>query len=598
MKRHAHVLKTNASCETPVNITFFDVETDQIKSKDREVIQRFKLGWACHVKRDKFRRTLGKSWYEIKHDREFWAWLDGRVQKQTRMYLISHNIVFDFTVLKGFRHLIELGWEVKSFFSQSKTTIMKLRKGKRTIMILDNLNFFKLSLEKLGQEIGLDKGSIDFRTATRRELSAYCKIDVEILIETWRKYLNYIEDHDLGNFSVTTPAQAFNSYRHRFMHQEIFIHNSRRAIMLERESYSGGRVECFRIGKVPDKRVYALDINSMYPYVMSKFQYPVKLLKTHYRCTPSEIGRYLNRKLIVARVDIETKIPIVPIKRDGKLIFPIGRFQAVLTTPEIEFVLKHGKILKFRDVCVYQKADLFSDFVAYFHNLKTDATQEGRSSERLFAKLMMNSLYGKFGQSASSWKSIGTANIDKVEVQEVFSGDGLTRWLWYTFAGQVWEIERGGESFNSFPAIAAHVTAYARRYLYELILKAGRRHVYYCDTDSLFVSEKGLSRLQTRIKENVLGALNLESVIDDLTIYCPKDYIADGNPKRKGIRRDAVELSPGTFEQDQWLTFRGLMHRGNLDEYVVRPTIKRVKRIYDKGVVQSDGRVKPHLLEC
>ncbi len=595
--RHAHRLKPNAANETPTNVTFIDTETDLIPGNKNEIIQKFKLGWGCHITRTKFARKIYEKWYQIKQDVDFWDWFDSRIHDNERMYLVSHNIVFDFTVLKGFRYLIKLGWSVRSFYSQANVTIIKLRKGKRTIMILDNLNFFKLSLAKLGKEIGLNKGEVDFKTATRAELLAYCKIDVQILIETWRKYINYIEDNDLGNFSITTPSQAFNTYRHRFMPVEIFIHNRRRALKIERESYCGGRVECFHIGKVPEERVYHLDINSMYPYVMKEFKYPVKLIKTEYRQTPDQINRRLKHKLLVARCDIETKIPCVPLKHDGKLIFPIGRFSTVLNTPEIEFALKHATIHKFTDVCIYKKADLFSSFVDYFHKLKTESDLNGTTSSRLFAKLMMNSLYGKFGQASNSWKKIGEDDIDKVEVNEVFSSDGKKRWLWYTFAGQVWEIQRSGEAFNSFPAISAHVTAYARRYLYELILKAGRRHVYYCDTDSLFVSETGYKRLEKYIKPNVLGKLALEAVVDNLTIYCPKDYVVDGKPKRKGIRRDAKEIAPNTFEQEQWMTFRGLMHRGNLEEYIVKKVTKRVSRIYDKGIVTPSGRVKPHCFE-
>jgi hypothetical protein len=45
-----------------------------------------------------------------------------------------------------------------------------------------------------------------------------------------------------------------------------------------RIGYTGGAVDVYKPTNPPDTKVYAYDINSMYPYVMSKYDYPVGTL--------------------------------------------------------------------------------------------------------------------------------------------------------------------------------------------------------------------------------------------------------------------------------------------------------------------------------
>ncbi|GAH94157.1 unnamed protein product, partial [marine sediment metagenome] len=79
-------------------------------------------------------------------------------------------------------------------------------------------------------------------------------------------------------FSITKASQAFCAYRFRFMDHKIYIHNDVTVQNLERSAYIGGRVECFRLGKIPGKQFVSMDINSMYPFVMKAEKYPYELV--------------------------------------------------------------------------------------------------------------------------------------------------------------------------------------------------------------------------------------------------------------------------------------------------------------------------------
>ncbi|GAH85107.1 unnamed protein product, partial [marine sediment metagenome] len=151
----------------------------------------------------------------------------------------------------------------------------KKRYGKRprvtrTLLFLDLMNYFDTSLKEVGKSIGCHKIPINFKDCSTPELVEYCKNDVFIMIEAWKKWITFIYENDLGVWGKTLPSQAFNCYRHRFMPHKIYIHTHEKATALERAGYFGGRCECFQLGYFDDGPFYLLDINSMYPSVISR----------------------------------------------------------------------------------------------------------------------------------------------------------------------------------------------------------------------------------------------------------------------------------------------------------------------------------------
>src|SRR5262249_11479721 len=121
-------------------------------------------------------------------------------------------------------------------------------------------------------------------------------------------------------------------------------------------------------------------------------------------------------------------------------------------------------------------------------------------------------------------------------------------------AGLILSREPSGESRYSHPAIAAHVTAYGRVLLWELLESAGIQHVHYMDTDSLHVTRQGLENLAPYLSPTELGKLKIEKKVDTAVYYGPKDYELDGMRKIKGVSKTAVETDIATFSQSQWVS--------------------------------------------
>jgi len=279
------------------------------------------------------------------------------------------------------------------------------------------------------------------------------------------------------------------------------------------------------------------------------------------------------------------------------LIYPVGRFTVHLSTPEVLYGLERGHIRKCLRVAIYDRAVLFRKYVQYFYRLRRRYADRGDETFKTMVKYFMLSLYGKFGQWSENWVKNKKPAADGDGEHMMFEGDPPQLMHYVLIDGERWDIKDRKESYNAFPAIAAHVTAAARIYLWSLIHLAGPGHIFYCDTDSLIVTATGRRRLRAYLDETKLGGLKCEYKSNRVEIRAPKDYATDRENKHKGVKSDAEEIKPGVYRQMQWQTLRGAIMAGHADTVHLRPVVKVLARQYHKGTVHSSGSVSPIVLD-
>jgi hypothetical protein len=274
----------------------------------------------------------------------------------------------------------------------------------------------------------------------------------------------------------------------------------------------------------------------------------------------------------------------------------VGKFITTLCTPELKYALEHSHIEKIYDCVVYEQADIFTSYVDTMYQLRGDFRSAGVKEYEVLCKYLLNSLYGKFGQKAENWVKIGECPNEPDREELIFYTNPRKVMRLRYLLGQVFELKSYSESFNSFPAIAAHVTAYGRMYLWFMMLKAGIGNYFYCDTDSLIVNESGLYNLGDLLSDTELGKLKIEEQGQHLVIRGLKDYITDTKTVVKGIRKNAVKISKGVYQQQLWPSFRGILKSGEANTYTVKNVIKHLSREYTKGIVTKTGLIKPFVM--
>lgn len=597
MKKYCHYLKTNKTTSFPHEMVFFDTETKTVKETKEGKEQELKLYTAVYYRRRPGKESDKITWTQGLTQDELALFVLNYCRNNVCLHVLSANIWFDLRVSDMLNKLLRSGFKVKACFVNANVFIMKLRSDKRSIRLLNIQNILPVSVKKIGEIIGLKKLEVDFNTVSDKDLFIYCKRDTEIIFKAMRFWFKFVQDNKLGSFAPTLASQAFNAYRHRFMTSRIAIHDNVKAHILERSGYFGGRTECFFIGKVRAKKVYTLDVNSMYPFVMQTCYYPYRLRYYSRKASVDKLYRLTESYCCMAICLIETDEPVYAKHYNEKTVFPVGKFVTTLCTGSFRYAYEHGHIKKVYEATLYCKAKIFEKWVKELHPLRKRYIREDNKTMSFMVKRMMNSLYGKFGQKTD--EIIEEKNVSTIDYYiERHYDENLQQWLNITHVGNLYRVSRSkvNESFHSFPAIAAHVTDYARLYLWQLMKKAIPKNVFYVDTDGLYCNRAGYNRLKELEHKDKLGMLKLEKIADSFIIYGPKDYELDSDITLKGIPKSAKKIDNTTYECDMFPGMKRDLQKGMTDNYIIELRTKHLKRDYTKGIVNLNGSVSPFSL--
>lgn len=591
--RRPHYLTLNYSTQKPTRHIFFDVETYAKSYDDKIKEQKVRLGYALYWRRRPERSDDTLLWSYFTDIDVFWHFVLSHVNDKETLYLVSHNITFDFMVCDGFNYLKLAGFELTSIYTKGMTVIIKMKKGKSKIVILNNTNWFQCKLETLGEAVGLKKLKVDFSEVSDEDLKVYCKRDVEILYKAWQTWYKFLDTHNLGCWSTTLPGQAFNAFRHRFMKHKLLVHCHEKALKLERSSYHGGRSSVYFCGSLTNQKFYKLDINSAYPFAMMNTEVPIKFLFYTERITLQYLLDHLSSHAIIADVELDCDENPFPVISDGHIVYPIKRFRTVLTTPELIYAAKRNWIKHVYCAAFYQKAIIFKEYVEYFYKLKEQYRKDNNVAFYYLTKLLLNSLYGKFGQTVSNFTPFCEVCEELKDVKAIIDTKTGKPINLYQFGDTLWKEEKGSETSESIPGIAAHITANTRLYLHNLRLIAGIKHCYYSDTDSLIVDETGLKNLEPYLSQEKIGGLKIEAYAESVEIKAPKTYRFGDDWKRKGIPASSEHVAENTWQFDMFPSLRTLARKPLKIPYWTRRTLRTLTyKVYD-GIVTETGWIVP-----
>ena len=593
-KRQAHVIRKTGGNRMPTRLLFFDVETKEVDDKGT---QKMKLAYAAYWTIDRKTGIEQTEWFSTTKQKDLYDYISGKCVRDRNIRVLSANIWFDLRVSGLLDHLRRSKWLCKRFFTRGHTMIAVFSNRRNKIEFVNIQNYFNIPVVAIGRSIGLPKYEIDLNRCSEANLRVYCKRDVEIILKAFKSLYYFIRDNKLGSLGYTLPSISYSCFLTSFLKGGISVHTKEDIIDLERKAYFGGRCECFRIGKFKGERFYKLDVNAMYPYVMGLYDYPVAFVKSGTGIVPGVLTKLAHKWCYIAEVTLKTDKPIYPFRLDGKLIFPTGMFTTYLSTPSLMYAIKNKHVKKIVRVAAYKKRNLFKEFVNYFYGKRLEYRSKDNPAFAYVCKLILNSLYGKFGQKSSVTIYQG----------EVVLKDSFRRLIWQVqeqryyihqvFYGLEQMIQlREVEGLNSVPSICGHVTDYARMYLWQLIEKAGRSNCYYCDTDSLIVNGKGVKRLTKLMATDLIGMLKIEDIAEQMEIRGAKNYTFGDKRKIKGIPSKAVLQKDGSYKFIHFPTAMSELRDGLKEDYRIETRSKKLTGEYTKGVVLKSGRVRPFSL--
>lgn len=514
---------------------------------------------------------------------QFTAYIDSLFEFQSTKHVIYfHNLKYDMQFFRGY--LFELQERYRD--DPDKITII-MRSGKPIILRFDNVEFRDsankmpagTTVLQMGEMVGIPKlesprGS--FASGWSKDLTdddfQYVIHDALIVGTIMQRMHRLKRTHATASGDAWASLKAIYNKHHNVngfgewnSHYPELTHDIDRWL---RPGYFGGINISQHIG-YNEGEITHEDVNSMYPTVMLydvlPFGTPIKLTKG----TPYDY----DYKLWVIKADMKFHIKdgMLPWLRfkyaNDRILENMGATDYVTHTDNWHNMtltnIDLENISRFYDIEIspqYVQYVVFeseiganSEYINHWFHEKAIAPKN--SVERLAAKLMLNSAYGRFGMSAIE-ENVTFVFDDELQDYIPESVEGLS------------------EEVPGYLPFAMFVTAHARRRLCDNILAVGCENVIHCDTDSVIHFGKPSSMGHT----DALGDWGIEST--------PK-VIYEGGVKRY---IELMRLDPQLLD-DINLTCAGVPQRqkNNVPSGMWIELLDKPARIYDTGTILGTG---------
>jgi len=599
----------------PERYVVFDTETkERVHCEEpRHVSLHFWIG-CCKVVDNSQPEGKRSAFHDFTDTEDFFRLLDGLPKTNEKVWIFAHNLGFDLRIIGLFDQVCFGRYSLLNPHPSKKSrtqetpflvlddppTIVRLfRPDGQELMFVDTWQWLSSPLAKIGKILGNAKGEMPTVDSPIVEWFDYCRQDVAVLDDAINRVFTWLRENGYKTFHPTRAGQAKLIYSERYEHKRIKYHNNSDIQAIERPSYYGGFTECFRVGTI-DGPIHQVDANSLYPFVMSKYWYPCEVIDYQSSDDDSTFKVMKNPKRCIAEVYLNSKTRTYPIRCREGTIFASGKVRTILSGPELSRAFLEGDVVRTSRYVAYRLEPLFTDFVRDLYNFRLKAKREGNEIFDYCYKLMLNSLYGKFGQQTAEWEYFGRTDDDSVYSQGWTVDDGSdvpieTR----VIAGTSYRRQVPVDHPKSFVAIASYVTGYAREYMRSIRESLPEGSSYYQATDSLYVSDEGFAELGIRrlLNPETLGAFKHEASYKKLIIRNIHNLDKDDKKIRGSIRGKAREVSEDTFVQESWESLLPGLKLGHSSEVHIKTIMKRLTHRYDRQVVLPDGSTVPHKVD-
>lgn len=419
----------------------------------------------------------------------------------------------------------------------------------RNVHLKDSLKLLPFKVSKIAKDFGLPilKLDLDYEDYTVNERAIkYISHDVQIIAMALSQI--FAE----GMNKMTTAACAYSQYIS--MISDDFIKQAFPLLPDEfleewRNAYRGGRsqVNPYYQDKILHN-VKRYDLNSMYPAIMHNEELPYGI--------PIEIKEMntANFELYKLQIAFTLKDGHLPCLLKKASLFSLDDSYYIetdgveciwLSNIDFELVKRHYNIqfLKIEKMYGFRTTSyMFRGYVNKWYSKKSQDV----GAKKVVDKLMLNSLYGKFGSKNKGYHKIPYMDIETGVVKYKHS-----------------EIE---DMKKYYLPIAIAITSYAHKYIDDAICEAGIENFVYCDTDSVHT----LGKLPDSMVDNKeLGKFKLEGIESKSRYVRQKTYIYKENGQIvitcAGMSQDMKDSVINTYGEKSFDMFRkGLLVGGKL----------------------------------
>ena len=366
----------------------------------------------------------------------------------------------------------------------------------------------------------------------RKETIKYCEQDSVILFNVIEKFGSRIFKEFKVNIYLTPtlPSLAFRIYRTQFMKNNSIPILTNKFYNDLVNAFFGGHCDVY-IPSSNNKNIYCYDVNGLYPYAMKTSLFPTKIL-TYFIGDITKDNYYhnlllQNKALGIFKVKVQAplslKHPILPKKIGDTTVYGVGTWTGWYYSEELNLAKTLGYEFEILSGYIFKGEYLFEDYVNTMNKMKENS--EKNSPSYTIAKLLLNSLYGRFSMSPHLFNHIildldSEEHIDflnKIKFENIESEIKLGNKILISYSNS---DKFSDSSLNVNIAIGIATSSYARIHMSKF-KNNPKYNLYYTDTDSIYTDQPLPSHL---LNDRKLGCMKLENVLTDFVAIAPKVY--------------------------------------------------------------------------
>lgn len=417
-----------------------------------------------------------------------------------------------------------------------------------TCKLYDSFKKIPLAVRDIPSAYGLEieKTKIEY-TAKREKGYQITEQEQQYLINDIKIPALALKQHfDNGLKKMTSPADALSYYKNLIGEnfEKWFPVIPQEYDDDIRLAYKGGMVYVNK--NIIEKDIgkgASYDVNSMYTWA-SNLPLPVGMPIPY-------VGKYVEDKThpfyiqhIYTMFKVkEGYIPTIQIKHNPLYCYneyieeSDGYVDLYLTSIDLKLFLDHYDIadIEYIDGYKFEKAEnVFTEYNTYWYNKKKTA----KHGERNVAKLMLNSLYGKFGKRTRMYSKRPYLDEDNIVRYEKYKEETVD---------------------PIYTAVAAFITSYARDNIARTAQKLGgtREDSYflYMDTDSVhikYLPEETVAKM-INVSQTELGYFKKEYEFNNARYVRQKCYIEQYSPEYVKEKADYDELGNRFIYKDEYV---------------------------------------------
>ena len=324
----------------------------------------------------------------------------------------------------------------------------------------------------------------------------------------------------------TLSSLAFAIFRSNFMSKVNIPQLSGKIANDIRQGYTGGAVDMYIPENPEGTQIHAYDVNSLYPFIMNEFDMPVGkpvLFEGDIRkVDPNAFGFFYCKIKTPDNIKhpiLQTHIKINSVK---STIAPLGQWEDMIFSSEMDNAIKFGYEFEILWGYSFERKNIFEKYVDTLYNLRLKYPKSNPLN--LIAKLLMNSLYGRFGMEDSfpTIEILTKKEFNKFVEEydgEINSFIELENKMMVIYRNPQADVntmlDGNKETHNVSIGIASAITAYARIHMSQFKNNPDF-NLYYTDTDSAYIDRPLVDHL---VNSKVLGKMKLENVLNKANFF-------------------------------------------------------------------------------